>query len=544
MPVRSVAMTRPSFVLTDRDVGLPRWSAREIQRRAARLPVPATIFTLAKLAQWRAAEPRRALRAELEGFPSIFFTHPTFEKVRAVLARREHAVVHRYAAILALIRVLVACGRPSRALDPSEAEVEQVGDLLLTINRLLGGAAECRLRVTPQVARRMWLGEHAAMMRELHGAPPIFGWQVGASVFRRVATTESFRAVDAMFRRRRWPSLAAVFSGLAIWLGHSSGGALKPHLYRLPELDRENRAAAWAARRLACRRKDGAAMLRGWDASPAASRLWDHPFFVHRGTAVCVDPLALGDVASLRFGAFVRRVGGDLAQNRRELRLLDQWTTTWNKQGFEALVRDELLEVADAGDQPRDDGQQQCDVVVRFGRAVLFVEVKLTQPSPSTLRLRDRVRIHRDLLTRFGGAYGDGLPQVLATMKTAAMTPSYLPHTSPCADDWWWAIVVTAEPVPCTREWRAEWRKAAERLPRPGIQPFHGPLFFTVHDLCWFIELVRNGREAHETLASFMESPASSFSNFAAETTQRGLPSWLDARAAEHFAWLGEQVRR
>gem|GEM_PF-4376407 len=535
-------LTRPSFVVTDREVGLPGWSAPEVVDRLAKLPVPATVYTLAKLAQWRAAEPIRPLRAELEGYPSNFLTQSTFERVRDALGRGQHRVVHRYASILAAMRILIARGRPSPALDPTVSEVEELGDLLLTISRLIGGAAERPLLATPEVVRKMWLGEQAVSAREHAGSTPVFGWLIGASVFRRVSDSEHFMRIDRALRRARRPSLADQFAGLAVWLGHSATGELKPHLYRLPELDRVNRGAAWLARRLACRRKDGPGLVRGWASSPASSRFRDAPFFVFRGTAVCADPLALGELAGLRFGRLVAAAVDGLELDRRERRAVRRWTSTWNKAGLEGFVRGELAKVADTGDRPREDSGQQCDIVVRFGRAVLFVEAKLTYPSPSTLRLRDRERVYDDLMERFAAPSADGLSQVLSTMKTAATDQGFLPNSVPAFGDQWWAVVVTAEPVPCTREWREAWRRAAERLPRPGIQPFMGPVFLTLNDLCWLIELVRDRHDVHEVLGGFSASGAITFTNFVHGLVKRGLPAWLDAGAEDHFAWLGEQV--
>ncbi|MFH1465050.1 MAG: hypothetical protein ABIO70_11755 [Pseudomonadota bacterium] len=533
-------MTRPTFVLTDHDVGLPGWSEEDVVHQIRALPIPATVYTLAKLAQWRAAEPVRPIVDELQTL-SAFMTQRTFERARAVLARGEHQVVFRYASILAAIRLLIAKGTPAMDLDPADADVEHLGDVLLAINRLVGGMPERPLLVLPDTAQRMWLGEMAVMARE-HGGVPMLGWLVGASIFRRVASTVEHSVLDSLLRRARRPGLAAMFSGLAIWLGHSATGELKPHLYKLGELDRENRGAAWLARRLACRRKDGPALVPGWCSSPAASRLRDMPFFVHRGTAVCADPLALGDVAALRFGGFVGRVSADVAKDRAEERALKRWTVHWTKTGLEGFVRDELLSLADAGDQPVSDQGQQCDVVARFGRAVLFVEVKLTYPSPSTLRLRDRELVHVDLLKRFARPGVDGLPQVLATMNRAATMPSSLPRSAPTASDTWWAIVVTAEPIPCSREWRVEWRRAAEQLPRPGVQPFHGPVFLTVADLCWFIDLARSGWSVGVALDAFMNSAAMSMSNFASTALKRGMPAWLAGQVEDHIRWLGEQA--
>jgi len=499
------------------------------------------VYTLAKMAQWRAFQPVRKPEEEILDWQPLL-SQKTFDLVKEHIASRGARVVFRYSSIMAAIRLVVAHGRPDGRLTPSFGEAERLGEILLALNRLLNVGLRGSILPPPPVAHELWLGELAVLAKEHSGHPSLLHWAVGASIFRKMEAHPTTPFITRVFSKKRWPSPRHIYRALTIWFGHSLEERPEAHLYHLPQLDRVNRAAAWVARRLAVRRKDGQNLLAGWCASPASVRLWQKPFFVHRGTGVCADPLSLAETASHGFGRFIADQARAEAVGKRERSRVEKWAKAWNISGFEEFVRDEMSAIADVSERPSKADGQECDSVHRFGTAVLFMEVKLKKPSPSTLQLRDRRVILASLHEHYCTPGARGLSQVLATMQRAAQHPTYLSKTAPVPHDRWWALVITAETVPCSIEWREEWRNAALAFQnRPHIQPFLGPLFFTVQDLCWLSELVRQGNEAAAVLEGFMASQEISFANYASRLAGSVLPEWVRKKNEDHLSWFSRQ---
>lgn len=541
-------MTRPSFVLTNREVGAPDSTEAEVLAHLAATPVPASIYSLARLAQWHAAHIHDGLRATLE-VESSFLTHSTFDAIKAACEGKEYKAVFRYSSILAAIRAVIARGRPSPASDPTDKEVESIGDALLQLNRLVAGDNSHVLLVSPDEARKEWLGEMTVAFQEHPPTPTFISWAIGVRVFRTIAGEPAFVAMDALLKAHRRPTLARLFGGLSIWFGYAAQSDLRPHLWRIPELATQGpleRAAAFLARRLCFRRCDGPALTTEWLGSPTAAHMTDRPFFMHRGTAVVVDPFSLAELASTRFGRLPERFLPAPGKRTPAARTLGEWGDLWRKTGFERFVFTELEQVAAAIDEPPHvAGYQPCDAVARFGRDILFAEVKVVFPSPSTRRLQDRSERVDRMIDQYGAPGKDGICQTLSTMKWAISHRAALPNANPNGDDRWWSVIVSSEQVPMTKEWRTEWRRVAEAIKdRPGIHPFHGPVFLNLHEFCWLIEGARQGKVVGDLLAAFLAGNDISFGNFAARVIGRGIPNWLDASVKDSMAWLTDEIAR
>ncbi|MDP2311712.1 MAG: hypothetical protein Q8P41_02315 [Pseudomonadota bacterium] len=540
-------MTRPSFVLTNREVGAPDLTEAEVLDALAAAPSPATVFSLAKLSQWHAANMHQDLAALLKE-ESVFTTDATFAAIKAACAKDTYRTTFRYSAILAAIRAVIARGRASPSLDPAVPDVERVGDSLLQLNRLVGGDNTHVLVAPPEQVRKEWLGEMVVCMQEHPPTPTFVSWAIGALVFRSLVGHPALAAMDLLLTQRRLPSLARMFGGLTIWFGYSAQSERHPHLWRLTELQRLGpleRAAAFIARRLSVRRRDGEGLVTNWLGSPTASRMVDRPFFCFRGTAVVADPFTLAEIASVRFGQFAKSLVSG-AKGTPEAAVTGAWQRLWATDGFETFIRQNLGAVASGCDQPPSvPGFKPCDAVARFGRHVLFVEAKLMFPRQADLQVRDRLAVVDALVERYGQPKKKGICQTLSTMKWAISNRAAFPNSNPNGDDRWWSVVVSAEQVPMTREWRDEWRRLALAMDdRPKVHQFHGTVFLNLHEFCWLIEGARQGKAVGDLLAAFLAGNDISFGNFAARAIGRGIPNWLDASVKDSMAWLTEEIAR